>query len=313
MQVSLEKLIFGTLITTALLPIKVSAAPENTLGKLPWQGGVSAKVSQTLHIDGLGKSAFDIALPAGTPVLAPVDSTVVWSCIAKGTTDHHAIMLQQANSSKQYTLFHVKGNSSNIYKNRNFRAGEKIGVVASDMANDPSCAVSKAVHLHFGLPTQKKVVDGVRVNFTEEVVDGVSFTNKSPKLNTELTSSNSTVTSPQPPQANTFQAPVSKLSVSVTSVDLNVQAKNLSGKKAYWWMYRPAVGNLPARYWQGEQVATTDSLILRDLDGPGDTLKGVNYHTVVSLSPIPKEDVAKMRTSCFAASGGTQLCDRASR
>ncbi|NJO63319.1 MAG: M23 family metallopeptidase [Richelia sp. RM2_1_2] len=301
MQVSLEKLIFGTLITTTLLPINVIAAPANTFGKLPWQGGISAKVSQTLHTDGLGKSAFDIALPAGTPVLAPVDSTVVWSCIAKGTTDHHAIMLQQANSSKQYTLFHVKGNSSNIYKNRNFRAGEQIGVVAADMPKDRNCAVSYGVHLHFGLPTQN------------EVVDGVSFTKTSPALNTVLTSSNSTVTSPQPPQANTFQSPVSKLSVSVASVDLTIQAKKVSGQKVYWRMYRTAVGNLPARYWQGEQVASSNSLTLPDLDGSGDTLKGVNYYTVASLSPIPKEDVAKMRTSCFASTGGTQLCDRASR
>ncbi|MBE9214007.1 peptidoglycan DD-metalloendopeptidase family protein [Plectonema cf. radiosum LEGE 06105] len=301
MQVSLEKFIFGTLITAALLPINVSAAPVNTLGKLPWQGGISAKVSQTLHTDGLGKSAFDIALPAGTPVLAPVDSTVVWSCIAKGTTDHHAIMLQQANSDRKYTLFHVQGNSSNIYKNRNFRAGEQIGVVAADMPKDRNCAVSYGVHLHFGLPTQN------------EVVDGVSFTKTSPALNTVLTSSNGTATSPQPPQATTFQSPVSKLSVSVPSVDLTIQAKKVSGQKVYWRMYRTAVGNLPARYWQGEQVASSNSLTLPDLDGSGDTLKGVNYYTVASLSPIPKEDVAKMRTSCFASTGGTQLCDRASR
>ena len=301
MQVSFKKLLSGTLITAAIAPINVSAAPVNTLGTLPWQGGISAKVSQTLHIDGLGRSAFDIALPAGTPVLAHVDSRVVWHCVAKGTSNHYAIMLQQANSDRKYTLFHVQGNPGNIYNNREFRAGEKIGAVAGDMPNDPKCAVSKGIHLHFGLPTQN------------EVVDGVSFTNKSPELNTVLTSSNGTATLPPQPQTTTFQSPVSKLSVSVASVDLTVQAKNLSGKKVYWRMYRAAVGNLQPRYWEGEQLATSNSLTLPDLDGSGDTLKGVNYYTVVSLSPISKEDVAKMRTSCFAASGGNQLCDRASR
>lgn len=301
MRLLVKKIVPGFLAAIAIAPLNVSAAPGDTLGKLPWQGGISAKVSQTLHTDGLGKSAFDIALPAGTPVLAPVDSKVVWHCVAKGTSNHYSIMLQQANSDRKYTLFHVQGNSRNIYNNREFRAGEKIGVVAADMPKDPNCAVSYGIHLHFGLPTQN------------EVVDGVSFTKKSPALNTVLTSTNSTVTSPQAPKATTFQSPLSKLSVSVASVDLTVQAKNLSGRKVYWGMYRTAVGNLPARYWQGEQVATGNSLTLRDLDGPGDSLKGVNYYTVLSLSPISKEDVVKMRTSCFKTSGGTQLCDRASR
>ncbi|WP_414512103.1 hypothetical protein [Nostoc sp. PCC 9305] len=303
MQFLLEKLISRTLATGAIastiILASVLAAQANTLGKFPWQGGVSGKVSQTLHVDGLGKSAFDIDLPAGTPVLAPVDSKVVWHCIAKGTSNHYAILLEQANSGgRQYTLFHVQGNSGNIYNNRQFRAGEQIGVVAGDTPKDRGCAVSYAVHLHFGLPTQN------------EVVDGVTFTKTSPALYTLLTSSNSTVT---PPQPTTFQSPITQLSVSVPSIDLAVKANNLSGKKLYWRLYRPAVGNLSDRYWDGEQLATSNSLTLSNLDGSGDTLKGVNYYTVVSLSPIPKEDVAKMRTSCFASSGGTQLCDRASR
>lgn len=298
MRLSPGKLIVAIFITAATAPIQVSAVPANTLGKFPWSGGVSGKVSQTMHIDGLGKAAFDIDLPKGTPVLAPVESIVVWSCVAKGTEGHHAIRLQQAYSDRQYTLFHVEGNSNNIYKGRIFRAGEQIGVVAADMPNDPQCAVSKGIHLHFGLPTQ------------DEVVDGVRFTKTSPALNTVLTSTNRTV---EPPQPTTFQSPLSKLAVSVATVDLNIKAKNLSGQKVYWRMYRPAVGNLPPRYWEGEQVATSNSLTLRDLDGPGDTLTGVKYYTVASLSPIPKEDVAKMRTSCFASTGGTQLCDSASR
>ncbi|MDZ8052202.1 MAG: hypothetical protein RMX68_030355 [Aulosira sp. ZfuVER01] len=312
MQQLLKNPIFGTvtsagIASTILLTSVIAAqAQANTLGKFPWQGGVSGILSQTLHIDGLGKSAFDIELPAGTPVLAPVDSKVVWYCVAKGTSNHYAIMLEQANQQpnntkpRQYTLFHVQGNSRNIYNNRQFRAGEQIGVVAADKPNDPKCAVSKGIHLHlhFGLPTQN------------EVVDGVGFTKTLPALYTKLTSSNSTVTQPQ---ATTFQSPISQLSVSIASVDLTVQAQNLSGRTVYWQMYRGSVGNLPPRVWSGQQVATSNSLTLRDLDGTGDTLKGVYYYTVASLSPIADGEAAKMRTSCFASSGGTQLCDRASR
>ncbi|MEH1940772.1 MAG: M23 family metallopeptidase [Nostoc sp.] len=300
MQFSLQKFTYATITSAAIILTSVIAAQAqvNTLGKFPWKAGVSAKVSQTLHIDGLGKSAFDIALPAGTPVLAPIDSKVVWNCVAKGTSNHYAIMLQQANSTRKYTLFHVQGNSENIYNNRQFRAGEQIGVVAADKPNDPSCAVSKGIHLHFGLPTQN------------EVVDGILFTTILPALNTLLTSSNGAVT---PPQATTFQSPSSQLSVSVASVDLTVQAKNLSGRTVYWRMYRSSVGNLPPKPWKGQQLATSNSLTLRNLDGDGDTFKGVYYYTVVSLSPIADGDAAKMRTSCFASSGGIQLCDRASR
>lgn len=113
--------------------------------------------------------------------------------------------------------------------------------------------------------------------------------------------------------AKTFQQPWSKLTVSPASVDLTVEADNLSNSTVYWTLYRDSVGNLPPRLWRGQQLAPGNSITLRDLDGPGDSLKGVDYYTIASLNPISDLDARKMRTSCFKSSGGLQLCDRASR
>ncbi|NJM22081.1 MAG: M23 family metallopeptidase [Richelia sp. SM1_7_0] len=269
--------------------------------KLPYTAGEAYQVTGTHES---GRHAIDFAMYLKN-VLAIKAGRV--DLVAK---DQHGGKYILVDHGDGFCAIYLHLNSFNVNRNDSVKQGQAIAVSGNS-------GLGGKYHLHLAV-IKKTDPDGrCTANHSNEVAMIFDEKPNAPLvLNDSIVSQNPKprATSPQPPQATTFQSPVSKLSVSVASVNLTVQAKNLSRKKVYWGLYRPAVGNLPARYWQGEQVAaTSNSLTLRDLDGLGDTLKGVNYYTVASLSPIPKEDVAKMRTSCFAASGGTQLCDRASR
>lgn len=171
------------LLPSALLAVTgiVSAvnAESITIGKLPWQGGVSAKVSQTWHSDGWGRQALDIGLGAGTTVRAPIASKVVQVCTAKGGDNHGAILLETTASKQRYSLIHVKIDTNTVKVGKTFSQGDVIGAVAKDKPNDPKCAVSYGIHLHFGLPSQNVLIDGL------------TFKSDSPKYGASLTSSNS--------------------------------------------------------------------------------------------------------------------------
>ncbi len=131
--------------------------------QLPWQADVTGEIIQTWHsIKNRNRSfhAIDIGVPAGTPILAPIDSTVKYFCIAKGTKSHHAIILQ-ASDGQYYNLIHVS--TSGLRKGKSFRQGEKIGVVASDLPNDKKCAFSYGIHLHLGLPSKNFSIGGYQL------------------------------------------------------------------------------------------------------------------------------------------------------
>lgn len=129
----------------------------------------------------------------------------------------------------------------------------------------------------------------------------------------QLMNSNGIGTPPPVSQVTSFQQPKSNLSVSPASVDLKIEAANLYKRMVYWTLYRGSVGDLPPRLWRGQQLAQANSIVLQDLDGKGDVLKGVNYYSVVSLNQISEADAKKMRVSCYKSSKGLQLCDRSSR
>jgi len=182
---SSKKVLASATVASLALLSGVSAVSAQTvdMGKLPWQGGVSAKVSQTGHYDGWVKlsNALDIALSANTKVRAPLNSKVTGICIAKGTSDHAAIKLESTGlkSNVVYSLIHVKVDPKAVKVGTTFRQGDQIGVVASDKPNDPKCAVSYGIHLHFGLPSK------------DIKIDGYTFSSSFPKLNSSLTSNNS--------------------------------------------------------------------------------------------------------------------------
>ena len=163
MQLTLKKIVATVSLTAIAATSGASAVSAQSLNKMPWQGGVSAPITQTFHRDGWGRQSIDIGLRAGTPVLAPMDSRVIRSCATGVNRNHYAILLQASNG-VQYSLIHVTSNPQTVFNGRNFRQGEQIGVIAADLPNDRNCAISRGVHLHFGLPSQNTTVDGVNLN-----------------------------------------------------------------------------------------------------------------------------------------------------
>lgn len=170
----------GCILAVAGMSHQVYAQSKSIdMGKLPWQGGTSAKVSQTWHSDDFKLSALDIALSAGTYVRAPIASKVVWFCTAKGGDNHAAILLETTASKQRYSLIHVKIDTKTVKVGKLFSQGDVIGVVAKDKPNDRKCAISYGIHLHFGLPSK------------DVKIDGLTFNSTSPKKNDSLKSSNS--------------------------------------------------------------------------------------------------------------------------
>lgn len=116
--------------------------------RLPWVGA-TATVSQRWHSDSWGKyRSIDFALPAGTPVVAPIASRVVGFCNAGG--NHLAIRLQAVDGNR-YSLVHVKSRS--VYVNKRYRKGQIVGVIARNTPRN-RCARSTGPHLHMSFPRQ---------------------------------------------------------------------------------------------------------------------------------------------------------------
>jgi hypothetical protein len=162
MQLTLKKIVATVSLTAIAATSGASAVSAQSLNKMPWQGGVSAPITQTFHRDGWGFQSIDIGLRAGTPVLAPMDSQVMSFCATGVNRNHYAILLRASNGAR-YSLIHVTSNPQTVFNGRNFKQGDRIGVIAADFPND-RCAVSRGVHLHFGLPSQNTTVDGFNLN-----------------------------------------------------------------------------------------------------------------------------------------------------
>jgi murein DD-endopeptidase MepM/ murein hydrolase activator NlpD len=149
---------YKAILLSALASVSVSSIASvgeaSANPKLPFSG--SARVSQSAHGDGYGLRAIDLALPAGTPVLAPADARVVGTCNAGN--NHRAIKLQSG--STFFSLIHV--NTPDVFIGKTYRQGQQIGTVAADRPNN-ACARSTGVHLHFGVSSNAPVVDGINL------------------------------------------------------------------------------------------------------------------------------------------------------
>lgn len=149
-------------------PPNAPLAPNCSGARLPWRDGVTAPVSQGVHTDGYGLRSFDIALPAGTPVLAPADVTVVSSCLANRATNHRAMKLRDS-AGRFYSLIHVSATDAAVAVGKTYRRGAQIGVVASDRNLNTACAVSRGVHLHMGLPSLPFSIGGYTLTTSTRV------------------------------------------------------------------------------------------------------------------------------------------------
>lgn len=117
-----------------------------------------------------------------------------------------------------------------------------------------------------------------------------------------------------PPPPDVFQNPTSTLNVTVEQVRLDVCADNLLGRTVYATLYRDAVNGYPRKTWNHVIYNAPERCItFVDMDGAGNTLAGVTYYTVASLTPISAADAEAKRTSCAVATGYRQLCDARKR
>ncbi|MHA1288601.1 MAG: InlB B-repeat-containing protein, partial [Candidatus Thorarchaeota archaeon] len=110
-----------------------------------------------------------------------------------------------------------------------------------------------------------------------------------------------------------FTGGVSALSITQSSVNLEVCASNLSGKTVYATLYRDAYASYSSRTWRYQKTASSNCVTFSDMDGVGDTFSGITYYTVASLNPISDSDATNKRTACYAATDGRQLCDAKQR
>lgn len=105
----------------------------------------------------------------------------------------------------------------------------------------------------------------------------------------------------------------SHLSISTSEVKLLVCADNLVGRTVYAQMWRNAAQGYGANTWNYSLYASDSCVTFTDMDGSGDTFAGVTYYTVAALEPIGGSEASQQRTSCYADTGGTRLCDQVSR
>jgi murein DD-endopeptidase MepM/ murein hydrolase activator NlpD len=200
-----------------------------------------------------------------------------------------------------YCSFYLHLESFKVSQNDFVNQGQVIGVSGNT-------GLGSQYHLHLAIT--QKLNSVCTTNNTREIA--MVFDEKPQatlKLHDRIISQNGGSSAPD----NTFKNPSSKLSVSVPTVDLTVQGTNIAGRTIYVQMFRPAFAGYAAKTWNFQQVATSNTVVFRDMDGAGNTFKGAPYFTVVSLTPFTSNEASLQRTSCFTATGGTRLCDRASR
>lgn len=263
--------------------------------KLPYTAGQSFKVEGT-H-DQPTRRALDWGMYK-QPVLAMKSGRV-----DRVTTDQYGGKYILVDHNDGFCSIYLHLDSFNVKEGTSVQQGSLLGISGNT-------GLGGLFHLHTAV-IQKVTQDSrCSASHTREISMGFIENKNIPlKLYDKVVSQNGSVNTTPPPVSNAFVNPTSSLSVNQASVNLFVKADNLANRTIYWQMYRGQVGTLAPITWGNQQFATSNSITLGNLDGPGDTLKGVYYFTVVSLSPIAPGEAAKQRTKCSDATGRVQLCD----
>jgi murein DD-endopeptidase MepM/ murein hydrolase activator NlpD len=252
------------------------------------------------------RGAIDFTIPTGTRVLAVAGGKVVSRSSCQVGVKHPNGMV----------AYYLHMSRVDVALNATVSAGQRLGLSGA------SCGASGA-HLHFALWNGVREVPVAFSNVPAQRNNGKTCpaTVICPSKNNyaEFRYGGSASPPPPPPPtptpvpSNAFVNGSSALTVTVPEVRLSVCATGLTGKTVYATLYRGPVGSYSERLWRYSKIAPMSCVIFADMDGAGDTLAGVTYYTVVSLSPISDADAKARRTSCYAATGARQLCDARSR
>jgi Peptidase family M23 len=269
--------------------------------KLPFPAGQAFPVTGT-H-SGAHRRAIDFGSDAKASIRGQSVLAMKSGKVTAASTDRNGGNYIFVDHGDDFCSLYVHLDKMLVKSGDTVQQGQKIGTVGNT-------GLGGQYHLHAAVI--KKILGQGCSTYggTREIAMGFIENNNVPlKLWNKVVSQNVPVNTTPPIVSNAFTNPTSALSLTQASVNLFVKADNLANRTIYWQMYRGQVGNLAPRTWSDKVVATSNSITLGNLDGPGDTLKGVYYFTVVSLSPIAPGEAAKQRTKCSDATGRVQLCD----
>lgn len=305
--------------------------------KLPYPAGVTYQISRGNTNDngsgtghpstGASVYAYDFAMPLGRDVVAARAGTViglsqsstVGGCSESLWTKANFVVIDHGGG--ESTIYaHLNPNSAVVKAGDRVQQGQKI---AKSGQTGYTCngRGGPGPHLHYAVQQtpppssnpgniQNYWKNSIRSTFADPDVlrqnsNGIPTGGKSYK------SDNGNNNTPTPSPDIPFQQPnvKSTISINVQSVDLTVTASNLDKKTVYLQMWRPAINGNPAKEWNTSKNVTGTSITFNDLEGPGNTFSGVDYYTVVSLSPIPSGEAAKQRKTCYLETNRTRLCD----
>jgi murein DD-endopeptidase MepM/ murein hydrolase activator NlpD len=280
------------ILTTSSAYAQVSGEYKGV--KLPYEAGQAYQVTGT-HAS--NRRAIDFGMKQKN-VLAIKSGKV-----ALVTTDENGGKYILVDHGDGFCAIYLHLESFKVSQNDSVSQGQVIGVSGN------TGGIGQ-YHLHLAVIKKNDGSSGCSTSHAREIAMVFDENPNAPlELYQKITSQNGGSSSP----SAVFQSPSSRLSVSVASADLTVQASNISGRNVYVQMYRPSFAGYTAKSWSFQKVANGNSVVFSDMDGAGNTFQGAPYSTVVSLTPFSSDEASQQRSSCFAATGGTRLCDRVSR
>lgn len=252
------------------------------------------------------RGAIDFRLPQGSAVLASAPGTVIRATAATSTAP------------AQISIRHADGTVSVYLHINNFRVNttDKAIVQGGQHIADvgPKDSFSTGPHLHYAL-----FFGGVEIKAKFSDADAKQYGSTEGYLLPSRTGYHESFYMSQndgtnnPPAELSFSNGRSQITINSSSVNLQICADNLAGKRVYATVYRAASGGYPEIYRLVDTTTSSECVTFSDLDGTGDTFAGVSYYTVASLNPISVADGQNQRTSCYSATGGKQLCDSIQR
>ncbi|MBD2183693.1 peptidoglycan DD-metalloendopeptidase family protein [Planktothrix sp. FACHB-1355] len=293
----------------------VALAGDNSANlSLPWTPGQSWNFNQGPHLRNSAnpgnnvRSALDFS-GGDQKVKAATEGLFYKTCSGS------QVQVRQSNG-WQTTYYHLQ-NTAQIKDGTSIQRGTYLGETGTTTGCGGS-ATGRHVHFSIQLNGVEQGWNGRQLGGWTIYEDGSQYKGRAEK-NGKVVYANPVVgkallDNPGSTSCNTFApTPSSKLTITVATIDLSVTASNLPGCSVYVQMWRPAVAGNPEREWNSSKQASGTSITFNDLDGAGNTIAGVSYYTVASLTPIPSGEAKKQRTSCYSTTGGKYLCDKVSR
>jgi hypothetical protein len=292
-------LIAVLLIFVTVLPVE-AISPDLTIQtgfRLPFPAGKAYSITQVGTNHGYGRHAIDFSMVVGTQVSAMKAGYVrrvgTWSDGGKYIAIDHG----------SFCSFYVHLSSNRTSIGNYVRRGEIIALSGNT-------GTSTGPHLHVSLMPDNST-NGCPYVSTKEYPIGFYEYGNLEILKSGVMSKTSQNTLYILPFSSTASYGIS---ITVPEVSVTVcDSSTLPNHYVYATLYRGPVGSYPEKSWSYVKKATTGCVTFTNMDGSGDTYKGVTYYAVISLGPISAADTKAKRTSCFATTAYKQICLSARR